>query len=50
MRFVPLRFFAGASEASVTTFFTFLGFWASCSGVEAVLNQYVFQVKTVGLH
>jgi hypothetical protein len=50
MSFVPLRFFAGASEASVTTFFTFLGFSASRSGVEPVLNQYIFQVKTVGLY
>jgi hypothetical protein len=50
MSFVPLRFFAGAFEASVTTFFIFLGFSASCSGGEAVLNQYVFQVKTIGLY
>jgi hypothetical protein len=41
-----LRFFAEASEASVTTFFTFLGFSALCSGMEAVLHKYIFVVKT----
>jgi hypothetical protein len=41
-----LRFFAEASEASATTFFTFLGFSALCSGMEAVLHQYILVVKT----
>jgi hypothetical protein len=42
----PLRFFAGASKASLTTFFTFLGFSVLCSGTEAVPHKYIFVVKT----
>jgi len=47
MDYIPLRFFTGAVEASTTAFFTFLGFSASFSDVEAAFDQPIFCVECV---
>jgi hypothetical protein len=47
MDYIPLRFFTVAVEVSATAFFTFLGFSASCSDVEAAFNQPIFCVECV---
>jgi hypothetical protein len=50
IEFIPLRFFTGASDASATMFFSFLGFSALRSGVEAKLDQYGFQKKVLEIY